>query len=96
MRIRHAFGFGLALCFVSTVQAHQTLDEELTDLVITEEIEVDATEVKQAESIDEFAKLDNMAKQQTKDFKFYYSKYPYEMGCLGLFVLMIFWLMIGK
>jgi hypothetical protein len=95
MKIRHAFGVSLAICLISTVHAHQALDDKLHDIAINQDVEVEVAEV-QASIEEDFVKLDNMVQQPTKDFNFYYTKYPYEMYCIGVFVLMAFWLVIGK
>jgi len=44
----------------------------------------------------DFAKLDDYVKMPEKNAKFYLQKYPSEIACLGVFVVMIFWLFIGK
>ena len=31
-----------------------------------------------------------------RDFRYFYSRYPYEMVCFAVFVCMMFWLIIGK
>lgn len=74
--------------------------EPENDLVIINEEEGEYESVIPAEvptqTEDELANLDQMSQQPTKDFKFYYTKYPYEMGCFGVFLIMTFWLIIGK
>jgi hypothetical protein len=107
--LKHALIAGFACLLLHTAHAHQAMvdEDEVTaaSAVVADELSTDqgegkasASSYKSSKANDaDFSELDQLtAPKETKDFEYYFNKYPYEFACVNFFIGLIIVLFVGK